>query len=179
MVELQTARLHLREFDNADIPVLHAYNLHPAFRRYESGLPVSEYQFHQIVQGIIAEQAQPPRKRYHFVISRAAQVVGSCYVAIRDMDHRQGEIGYMIGFEHWGDGYATEAARALLKLGFETLHLHRIYANAISENSASLRVLEKIGMRREGLLCETDYFQNRWWDTCIYALLEDNWHQEI
>lgn len=177
MLELRTERLCLREFVDADIPVLHAYNLHPMARRYESGPPVSENQFRQIIYGILAEQAERPRQGYYFAIVRDQQVIGSCYLAIRDMTHRQAETGYMLGYEHWGQGYATEAARAAVDFGFETLGLHRIYAEALSENTASRRVLEKIGMRQEGTLRETDYFDERWWHTCIYAILEHEWRE--
>jgi RimJ/RimL family protein N-acetyltransferase len=65
-------------------------------------------------------------------------------------DHRRAELGYWIGVPHWGRGYATEAARAMVQYGFETLQLHRIFASHFADNLASARVLIKIGMRHEG-----------------------------
>src|SRR5229473_1985998 len=65
-------------------------------------------------------------------------------------DHHRAELGYWIGVPHWGKGYATEAAGAMVKYGFETLGLHRIFASHFANNSASARVLRKIGMRHEG-----------------------------
>jgi RimJ/RimL family protein N-acetyltransferase len=175
--ELRTARLLLREFEETDIPVLHAYNLHPMAQCYEAGPPVSESQFSQLMCGLMAEQAQIPRYSYYFAIIQDTQVVGSCYLVIQEMHNRQAEIGYMIGYEHWGNGYATEAACAMVNFGFETLHLHRIYAEALSENVASRRVLEKVGMRHEGTLRETEFFNERWWHTCIYATLDAEWQK--
>ena len=67
-------------------------------------------------------------------------------------DHRRAELGYWIGVPYWGNGYATEAARAVVKYGFETLGLHRIFASHFANNPASARVLRKIGMRHEGSL---------------------------
>lgn len=173
-VELRTERLLLREFRRSDVPVLHQYNLHPALQRFEDGPPVTEYQFYQIVQDIIAEQNQEPRQSFYFIMERLEdqQVMGSIYLAIRDAAARQAELGYMLGFDYWGCGYTTEAGRCLVDFGFTTLRLHRIYAEVISENMASVRVLEKLGMRREALLRENRWFHNRWWNTCIYAILE-------
>jgi ribosomal-protein-alanine N-acetyltransferase len=67
-----------------------------------------------------------------------------------DADHRRAELGYWIGVPYWGNGYATEAAAALVKYGFSTLGLHRIFASHVTKNTASARVLRKIGMRYEG-----------------------------
>lgn len=175
-MELWTERLWLREFQQADIPVLYAYNQHPEFQRYEGGQPVSEYQFSRIIEDIIAEQTHTPRTSYYFAVVNDTQVIGSCYIAVRHRDHRQAEIGYVVGYPYWRKGYATEAAQEVLRYGFETLNMHRIYAEVISENRASVRVLEKVGMRQEAQLCENTYFSGRWWNTCIYALLEHEWN---
>src|SRR5277367_1055690 len=67
-----------------------------------------------------------------------------------DMTHQHAELGYWIGVPHWGNGYATEAARELVRYGFEELRLHRIYASHTSSNPASGRILVKLGMKREG-----------------------------
>ena len=69
-----------------------------------------------------------------------------------ESDHRRAELGYWIGVPYWGDGYATEASRALVDYGFGTLGLHRIFASHFANNPASARVLRKIGMRHEGSL---------------------------
>ncbi len=85
--------------------------------------------------------------------------------------HKRGSLGYWLGVDHWGRGYATEAARVVLRYGFEVLNLHRIEAGHYPRNPASGRVLEKIGMRREGVLrahlLKGDTFE----DDVIYAIL--------
>lgn len=85
--------------------------------------------------------------------------------------HKRGHLGYWLGVEFWGKGYATEAARAVLTYGFQTLGLHRIEAGHWPRNPASGRVLEKIGMQREGLmrgdLLKGDQFE----DTILYSRL--------
>jgi ribosomal-protein-alanine N-acetyltransferase len=173
-LHLTTTRLQLREMVPADADQLYAYNQDPDFTRYEEGASMSDIEFRGILEGIIAERWQNPRTSFYVAIVHPDEpyiTLGSIYVAIRDESHKQGEIGYVLGKPYWGRGYATEAGRAMLDFGFKTLGLHRIYAECNSENIASVRVLEKMGMRREGHLKHTQYFSGRWWDTLIFGLL--------
>lgn len=91
------------------------------------------------------------------------------------LQHARGELGYWVGRPYWGQGIATEAARAMLGVGFVTLGLNRIQAMHFTRNRASGRVLEKIGMRREGehrqYLRKLDHFE----DVVRYALLAAEW----
>ena len=88
-----------------------------------------------------------------------------------------GDIGYEFSPDYWRQGYATEAASEIIRFGFEELELHRIWSWCIAENNGSWRVMEKLGMQREGLLRENEYFKGRWWDTLMYAILEDEWRE--
>lgn len=85
--------------------------------------------------------------------------------------HDSGELGYWIGRAHWGRGYGTEAARAAMGYGFDTLQLHRLHARHIATNPASGRIMQKLGMRHEGTLIEADWRWGEWNDLCLYALL--------
>jgi RimJ/RimL family protein N-acetyltransferase len=176
-MDLLTQRLRLREMQASDITALYRFSLHPDLQRFEDSPPLDEHGFRQVILAVIAEQAEFPRSSYYFSILQAPgdQILGSCYVSIRDSEHLQAEIGYVLGPAHWNQGYATEAVQAVLDFGFTTLTMHRIFAEVLAENSASVRVLEKLGMRREARLRHHKYFQDRWWDSCIYALLEDEW----
>ena len=84
------------------------------------------------------------------------------------------EIGWVFHPEYQGKGYASEAARAVLAFGFNKMKLHRIIATCQPENTASHRVMEKIGMRREGFL-KMHPHDNEWWDEYYYAVLEEEW----
>ena len=79
------------------------------------------------------------------------ELIGTVGLAISGLDHLA-EIGYWLGRDYWGQGFCTEAVIAVLDYGFETLGLHRIFAQHISRNAASARVLEKSGFRKEGVL---------------------------
>jgi ribosomal-protein-alanine N-acetyltransferase len=97
-------------------------------------------------------------------------VVGSMALMV-NTNHKRGELGYMIAKEHWNRGYCTEAARAMLKYGFTTLGLNRIQAVHFPRNPASGRVMQKLGMNREGLLRQ--YVSNRSdpEDVAMYSIL--------
>ena len=74
-------------------------------------------------------------------------------------------MGYELDPKHWGKGYATEAARAVLDFGFSNMNLQRISAWCIADNIGSARVLEKLGMSLKGRVRDHQYFKGSWWDT--------------
>ncbi|HWL53502.1 MAG TPA: GNAT family N-acetyltransferase [Chthoniobacteraceae bacterium] len=91
-------------------------------------------------------------------------------------EHRRAELGYWIGLPYWGRGYATEAARKIVAYGFAIWKLHRITAHHFVSNPASGRVLEKLGMKREGLLREHFYKPGQGFrDAYLYGLLVRDW----
>ena len=94
-------------------------------------------------------------------------------MAARDIEpeHRQAELGFWIGRDWWGQGYAREAARAVLRFGFETLELNRISAHHLVRNPASGRVLLAIGMQREGVLRQRVRKWGKYEDVVLYAVL--------
>ena len=89
--------------------------------------------------------------------------------------HSHGELGYWIGLADWGRGYATEAARALTAYAFTTLALHRVQGRHFVRNPASGRVLQKLGMRFEGIHREAYSRWNRFEDVAVYSLLSREW----
>lgn len=80
-------------------------------------------------------------------------------------------MGFVISPDRWGSGYATEAAQAVLRFGFEGPGLDRIWATCRPENLASVRVLERIGMQREGHLRDHICIRGRWQDSLLYAAM--------
>ncbi len=89
--------------------------------------------------------------------------------------HQSGEIGYWIGVPFWGNGYATEAARAMIEYGFEKLRLNRIYASYFTRNPASRRVQEKAGLIFEGIHKQAIRKGDRYEDLGVCALIRENY----
>lgn len=177
---INTPRLLLREFNPDDWQLVLAYHNNPRYLRFYPQEAENEIQVRAFVQRFVDQAQELPRQKYQFAIclEYSGQLIGNVGVrlgglGLREPEARQGDIGYEIDPAFWGQGYATEAAQAMLDFGFQSLHLHRIWARCLAENLASQRVLEKIGMRQEGRLRQDEYFKGRWWDTLIYAILED------
>ena len=101
-------------------------------------------------------------------------LVGAISLSV-DRKHQRGELGYWIGKPYWNRGYCTEAARAVLDYGFNTLELNRIHAEHFSQNLASGRVLEKIGMRREGVSRQHIMRWGRFVDAVLYGILRSEY----
>jgi RimJ/RimL family protein N-acetyltransferase len=91
------------------------------------------------------------------------------------IEHAHAELGYWIGVPYWGQGYATEAARAIVAHAFDAEPTHRVYAQHVSRNQASGRVMQKIGMRHEGRLRDHVRRWDRFEDVEVYAILRPEW----
>lgn len=111
-----------------------------------------------------------------FAVERKAeeQLVGAIALTINQA-HHYGEIGYWIGKPFWSQGYATEAARELLRYAFDELGLNRVQARHMTKNPASGRVMQKIGMQYEGVLRQSVYRWEKFEDVAMYSILRDEY----
>ena len=152
-LKLETDRLVLRPYCDNDIPALVrlAGSREVAATTLRIPHPYTEQNAREFLAKCRDEANAQPETRFAIVLRNDGQFCGGTGFRI-DLAHQHAELGYWLGVPFWGNGYATEAARAMIQYGFETLGLHRIYASYVSENIASGHVLRKIGMKREGLL---------------------------
>jgi RimJ/RimL family protein N-acetyltransferase len=111
---------------------------------------------------------------FAIVLRSAATPLGAIELRINREDQR-GELGYWIGRPHWNQGYCTEAGRAMLRFGFESLDLNRIFAHHFARNPASGRVLQKLGMTHEGCLRQHVRKWDGFEDLELYAILKSQW----
>jgi RimJ/RimL family protein N-acetyltransferase len=176
-MQITTERLVLREFVEGDWPVVLAYQTDPRYLRFYGWTGRTAYDVRDFVQMFIDQQQEQPRRKHQLAITLKPnrQLIGNVGIRRKNADDWEADIGYELAPEHWGRGYATEAARAILAFGFDDLKLHRVWAWCIAENTASVRVLEKIGMRLEGRLRENEWIKNRWYDSLVYAILDREW----
>ncbi len=177
MLSLTTDRLWLREFKEQDWESVHRYACDPEVVKYMPWGPNTEEDTHIFIRRAIAYQQENPRKHFELAMALKEEdmLIGGCGIRVLNPDLGEGNIGYCLNRDFWGRGYATEAANALLRFGFETLNLHRIYATCDPENRASAHVLEKIGMNLEGRLRENLQIRGRWRDSLVYAILDHEW----
>lgn len=173
-MELRTSRLLLREFRESDYDAYRAMESHPDIQRYERDMPDEEniqYRFQKILQDA---QVQP-RTHYQFavVIPPDDTVRGRINLTFASPPRQEWEIGWRFARDYWGQGYATEAAREVMRFTFQTLKAHRMVAFCHSENIASARVMQKLGMQEEGHTRQTVWINGRWWDEKFFAILEN------
>ncbi len=168
---IRTERLLLRPFREEDWQGVLAYMSDPAVTTFlEEGL-LDEAGSRSFVAHNLGDSAQALAVTHR----KSGELIGHL-VFHPWFGPRTQEIGWVLGRPHQGKGYATEAARALLVYGFETLDLHRVIATCQPENVASWRVMEKLGMRREAHFHQGHYRGNGvWWDEYFYAILAGEW----
>ncbi|MBD2613091.1 MAG: GNAT family N-acetyltransferase [Nostoc sp. ZfuVER08] len=174
---IETNRLLMREFIEADWQAVFTYQSNPLYLLYSHWTHRTQNDVCQFVQMFINQQTEEPRTKFQLAIILKQEniLIGNCGIRINNSELRKANIGYEINPHYWGQGYATEAAQTIVKFGFEELKMHHLWSWCVAENIASLRVLEKIGMHRETHLREKELIKGRWYDNFIYAILENEW----
>jgi [ribosomal protein S5]-alanine N-acetyltransferase len=169
---LETERLILRSYTDADIPEL--MPLIGARAVAATTLRIPHPYTQQDAKEFIANTQQSSLLRRTIRMRENETLIGGIGLNLEEQHHRA-ELGYWIGVLHWGHGYATEASRAMLQYGFEKLRLNRIYAQHFGNNPASGRVLAKLGMRYEGCqrqhICKWDKFL----DLELFGISRQEW----
>ena len=114
-------------------------------------------------------------KYTEFAVVLGNKAIGSVGVKRLSDVHQDAEVGWVFDARYWGQGYATEAARALMDWSFRTLELHRITAVCDARNVPSYRLMERLGMRREAHHVKSYFSKGEWTDDLVYAVLKDEW----
>ena len=174
---LETTRLRLRYFTDADLPAFMAYRNDPEVARYQSWESINEPEARAFIQEQKEIQPGLPGQGFQVAIELKATgvLIGDCYFTINALDHRQAEIGFTLSREYQGYGYATEAVSCFFNYAFHMFDLHRIVAITDCENLASVALLERLGMRREGHFIQNIWFKGKWGDEYLYAVLKEEW----
>ena len=174
-IPLQTARLTLRPYALSDIaalvPLIGAREVAATTLRIPH--PYTEDYAREFIAGSQADLASGNGLRLGIIIHETGALCGGIGLRI-DADHCRAELGYWIGIPYWGNGYATEAAIAVVRYGFETLKLHRIFASHTTNNPASGRILQKIGMQYEGCMRSHILKWGEFLDLEMYGMLAPN-----
>lgn len=175
---IETARLRLRPFTRGDVDAVFAYRQSEDVARYLFDEAMSRESCAEAVQARVGQVGfDKEGDKIFLAVERidSPEMIGEVSLILRDLDARQAELGYILHPDAHGSGYATEASRALLRLGFEMAGMHRIFARCDARNVASARVMERLGMRREAHFREHVLVKGAWGEELIYAMLEDEW----
>jgi ribosomal-protein-alanine N-acetyltransferase len=172
---VRTARLSLREFVATDFAAVHAYSSDPRVTRYLFFGPRDEDSTAEYLEELLASQREHPRTRFELAVEEIAsgKLIGACDLSV--IESNVVDLGYMLSVEQWGKGYATEIALALVDAAFFDLRALRVISTVDVNNAASIRVLEKIGMRWEAVYRKHRRAKNRWWDCHLFTLPREVW----
>lgn len=174
---LETIRVRLRHFTDADFAAFMAYRNDPEVAKYQSWTGIREAEAHAFMQEQKEIQLGVPSQGVQIAIElkETGMLMGDCYFTINEHDDRQAEIGYSLSRAYQGKGFATEAVSCFLTYAFLTFDLHRIIAITDCENAASVALLERLGLRREGHFLQNVWFKGKWGNEYLYAVLEKEW----
>jgi ribosomal-protein-alanine N-acetyltransferase len=174
---IETERLMLREFRAADEPDIHEYASDPEVSRLMEWGPNTPEITRTVVERWIEQQKQWPRRSVELAIEVKAEkkAIGGIRLEVKDERNSTADFGYALNRSYWNRGYATEAAKAVLNVAFRTLKVHRVWATCDVRNHASYRVMEKLGMRREGCFMRDVFQRGEWRDSYFCAVLAEEW----
>lgn len=176
-MDLESKRLILKEISWDDLEDIHRLHSFPEVGEFNTiGIPKNFDETKELIRSKIDEQSKILRESYTWkiVIKVSDEFIGLAGMSLSCDKYKLGEIYYKLLPSHWGKGYATEVSKALIKSGFEDMHLHKVEAGVATENIRSVRVLEKSGMTREGLRRKILPIRGEWKDNYHYAIVEDD-----
>ncbi|UCD94425.1 MAG: GNAT family N-acetyltransferase [Candidatus Zixiibacteriota bacterium] len=175
---IDTERLLLRKYEDRDVKDIVEYSQAADFwlARNLDWEPTEEsvMAYYESKRDIYPE-SYPDWLDLVIELKAGSKVIGNVGIGVKNVEHRQAQIGWLLGCRYQGRGIATEAVKALLTFGFGPLGLHRIFARTGSRNVRSWRLMERVGMKREAHLRQSHKVKGEWDDEFIYAVLAEEW----
>ncbi len=171
---LTTSRLLLKPLSSADAEAVFSYRSNPEVARYQNFYPATVEETSAFIlnntQDFSAEDTW-----FQLGIYCQNQLIGDFGIHFIGPINSQCEIGYTLALQAQGKGYAQEAVTAVVDYLFGTLKKHRITASLDPRNTASEKLLKRVGFRREGCFLKSYYNQGMWEDDLVYGILEEEW----
>ncbi len=176
-MDINSNRLILKEISWDDLGDIHRLHSFPGVDEFNTiGIPKNTEETKELIRPMIEGQTKAPRKSYTWkiVLKDLNDFIGIAGINLSNDKFKLGEIYFKILPKYWGNGYATEISKTLIKHGFDNFQLHKVEAGVATGNIKSIRVLEKSGMTREGLRRKILPIRGEWKDNYHYAIVEDD-----
>jgi len=173
---LKSDRLRLAEITISDLEEIHVLHSIPEVDEFNTlGIPADLRETKEFMQPIIEDQLSKKRKHICWSVRYASndKFIGLAGLVLSAERFKMAEIYFKLFPKFWGQGYATELATRIFRFGFNDLDLHRIEAGVATENVKSIRVLEKLGMTREGIRRKILPIRREWKDNFHYSILDE------
>ncbi len=174
---MESSRLVLRPFKESDLDAFVAYRADPEVARYQSWDSYTREEGVAFFETMTKASFDDPGEYYQiaFELIETNEMIGDCVVHPLAEDAREVEIGFTLASRFQGKGYANEALTTLLTYLFDDLKKHRVFAITDVKNEGSIKLLENLGMRREGHFVENIWFKGEWGSEYLYAILNEEW----
>jgi RimJ/RimL family protein N-acetyltransferase len=176
-LRIETPRLLMKPLQLQDTQGMYAYRSDPAVTRYQSWQPVREEEVEAFILKYGNDSINVVDSWCQLGVYRKAtqELIGDVGMHFLPPDAQQVELGFTISPRHQRQGYAAEAVDALLSYLFGSLNKYRIMASVDPRNTASIALLEKVGMRKEAHHIQSVWTPEGWGDDMIYAVLREEW----
>ena len=175
--DIVTERLLLRDLQGSDAPRVFAYRSHPEVSRFQSWGTESGDEISSYIATLPTMEPGTPGAWYQLGIElrSSSELIGDCGFRVLDSEPRQAEVGIALALESQSKGYAAEALRALLDYLFVKLDKHRVFGSVDPRNVRSIRLMERLGIRKEAHFVQSLWFKGEWVDDMIFAMLASDW----
>ena len=178
MVELETKRLIIRPVSLTDKEAVFEYRSDQEINKYQSWIPQNIQDVENFIKRT-SRQLNVPETWFQFVLidKDIGQIIGDIGIHFLDEENRQVEIGCTLNKHFHSRGYATEAVERVMDFLFFDLKKHRVITSIDSQNNSSIRLVERLGFRKEAHFIKSLYLNGKWVDDLVYAILEREWEQ--
>ena len=174
-VEIRTERLLLREFSESDLEALLGYHADARFGEFYAPEEVTAERTRELLGMFLSWALEDPRRCYQLAITSSDELIGGCGVRKPVHDAIDAEFGIELNPEHWGQGYAEEAARAILGRGFTELGVAIMRGQSVSRNEGAAKLVRKLGFVSIGMRKGSPWMQSRGWQLQDWELARDEW----
>ncbi len=177
MANLNSARLTLKLVTLEDLENIYAMQSNEQVARYNTiGIPENKAFTETLLINALSDTTFGKTNFWWSIFNKAThEFIGEAGLNLSKFKYRSGEVFYGLHPDHWGKGYGTEAVETILNYAFVDLNLHRITAGVATENTGSIKLLERVGMQREGKHRKILPIRGEWWDNYQYAILEEDY----
>ncbi len=171
-MQLETDRLILRDFLENDWKEVLIYQNDFRYLQYYEWTSRTPEDVIQFVKDFILQQEAIPRRKFQFalILKNSGKLIGNCGIRINDENNVEADIGCELNPEYWNNGYAIESVKEIVGFGVRDLGVKKITASCIAENTASQKLISKIGMKIEKKLPEKSFFKGRTWDELVFGI---------
>lgn len=174
---IESDRLNIMPLKISDCEDVHYKNSHPEVAEFNTiGIPKNIEATQRLLQPLFKPQ-NPDKEQvlgWSIRLKTDNTFIGELGMRVSSPKYNKAEIHYSLTPKYWNKGYANEAVKALIQYGLEVLNLHRIEAGVAIKNERSIKLLEKVGMVREGHHKKILPINGKWMDNYSYAIVKDN-----